>query len=56
MEKRRAILLSAVLVFVLLVSGVFAEQLGIEIDLTLPRKRIKGLEMLSGGEKSLVLV
>ena len=32
MEKRRAILLSAVLVFVLLVSGVFAEQLGIEIE------------------------
>lgn len=29
---------------------------GIEIDLNLPRKRIKGLEMLSGGEKSLVSI
>lgn len=32
------------------------KQLGIEIDLSLPRKRIKGLEMLSGGEKSLVSI
>ncbi|MCL5017180.1 MAG: AAA family ATPase, partial [Patescibacteria group bacterium] len=29
---------------------------GIEIDLTLPRKKIHGLEMLSGGEKSLVSI
>jgi chromosome segregation protein len=29
---------------------------GIEIDLTLPRKKIRGLEMLSGGEKSLVSI
>jgi chromosome segregation protein len=33
-----------------------AKQLGIEIDLSLPRKRIRGLEMLSGGEKSLVSI
>ncbi len=32
------------------------KQLGIEIDLSLPRKRIRGLEMLSGGEKSLVSI
>ncbi len=31
-------------------------QLGIEIELTLPRKRIHGLDMLSGGEKSLVSI
>ena len=31
-------------------------QLGIEIDLSLPRKRIHGLDMLSGGEKSLVSI
>ncbi|MDD5547383.1 MAG: AAA family ATPase [Candidatus Pacebacteria bacterium] len=31
-------------------------ELGIEIDLSLPRKKIKGLEMLSGGEKSLVSI
>jgi len=30
--------------------------LGIEIGLALPRKRIKGLDMLSGGEKSLVSI
>ncbi|MBI2514906.1 AAA family ATPase [Candidatus Wolfebacteria bacterium] len=29
---------------------------GIEIDLSLPKKRITGLEMLSGGEKSLVSI
>ncbi|MBI4991616.1 MAG: AAA family ATPase [Candidatus Harrisonbacteria bacterium] len=33
-----------------------SRQLGIEIDVSLPRKRIKGLEMLSGGEKSLVSI
>ena len=32
------------------------KQLGIEIELSLPRKRIKGLDMLSGGEKSLVSI
>ncbi|MDE2001374.1 MAG: AAA family ATPase [Patescibacteria group bacterium] len=31
-------------------------QLGIEIELSLPRKRIHGLDMLSGGEKSLVSI
>lgn len=31
-------------------------QLGIEIDLSLPRKRVHGLDMLSGGEKSLVSI
>jgi chromosome segregation protein len=29
---------------------------GIEIDLSLPRKKIRGLEMLSGGEKSLLSI
>lgn len=29
---------------------------GIEVDLNLPRKKIKGLDMLSGGEKSLVSI
>lgn len=29
---------------------------GIEMDLVIPRKKIKGLEMLSGGEKSLVSI
>ena len=29
---------------------------GVEIDLSLPRKRIKGLDMLSGGERSLVSI
>ncbi len=29
-------------------------QAGIEIDLSVPRKGIKGIEMLSGGERSLV--
>jgi chromosome segregation protein len=33
-----------------------SKQLGIEIDVSLPRKRIRGLEMLSGGEKSLVSI
>lgn len=33
-----------------------SKQLGIEIDVSLPRKRIKGLDMLSGGEKSLVSI
>ncbi len=33
-----------------------SKQLGIEIDLSLPRKRIHGLDMLSGGEKSLVSI
>ncbi|MDO8430254.1 MAG: AAA family ATPase [bacterium] len=33
-----------------------SKQLGIEIDLNLPRKRIRGLDMLSGGEKSLVSI
>ena len=32
------------------------KQTGIEIDLSLPRKRIHGLDMLSGGEKSLVSI
>jgi chromosome segregation protein len=32
------------------------KSLGIEIEMSLPRKRIKGLEMLSGGEKSLVSI
>ena len=32
------------------------KHLGIEIDLSLPRKRIRGLDMLSGGEKSLVSI
>ena len=32
------------------------KQLGIEIDLSLPRKKIRGLDMLSGGEKSLVSI
>ncbi len=31
-----------------------APEPGIEIELTLPKKRIKGLEVLSGGERSLV--
>ncbi len=31
-------------------------EMGIEIDLLLPRKKIRGLEMLSGGEKSLVSI
>jgi len=31
-----------------------AEETGIEIDLNLPRRRISSLEMLSGGERSLV--
>lgn len=31
-------------------------QAGIEVDLSLPRKRITSLEMLSGGEKSLVSI
>ncbi|MBI4136002.1 MAG: AAA family ATPase [Candidatus Vogelbacteria bacterium] len=30
--------------------------LGLEIDVTLPRKRIRGLEMLSGGERSLTSI
>jgi len=30
------------------------EQSGIEIELTIPRKKIKGLDMLSGGERCLV--
>ncbi|MDO8442972.1 MAG: AAA family ATPase, partial [bacterium] len=29
---------------------------GIEMELVIPRKKIKGLEMLSGGEKSLVSI
>jgi chromosome segregation protein len=29
---------------------------GIELELVIPRKKIKGLEMLSGGEKSLVSI
>jgi len=33
-----------------------SKQLGLEIDVSLPRKRIRGLEMLSGGEKSLVSI
>ncbi|MBI3638640.1 AAA family ATPase, partial [Candidatus Wolfebacteria bacterium] len=32
------------------------EKFGVEIDLNLPKKRITGLEMLSGGEKSLVSI
>ncbi|MDP3729783.1 MAG: AAA family ATPase [bacterium] len=32
------------------------KQLGIEIDVSLPRKKIRGLDMLSGGEKSLVSI
>ena len=32
------------------------KQLGIEIDLSLPRKKVRGLDMLSGGEKSLVSI
>ncbi len=31
-------------------------QPGIEVEITLPRKRIKGLEVLSGGERSLVSI
>ena len=31
-------------------------QAGIELEVSLPRKKIKGLEMLSGGEKSLVSI
>jgi chromosome segregation protein len=31
-------------------------QAGVEIEITLPRKRIKGLEALSGGERSLVSI
>ena len=33
-----------------------SKQLGIDIDVSLPRKRIHGLDMLSGGEKSLVSI
>ncbi|MBI4993760.1 AAA family ATPase [Candidatus Wolfebacteria bacterium] len=32
------------------------EKIGVEIDLNLPRKKITSLEMLSGGEKSLVSI
>lgn len=32
------------------------QELGIRIELSLPRKKIKGLDMLSGGEKSLVSI
>lgn len=32
------------------------EQLGIDIEVSIPRKRITGLEMLSGGERSLVSI
>lgn len=32
------------------------KQVGVEIDLSLPRKKIHGLDMLSGGEKSLVSI
>ncbi|MBI5306503.1 AAA family ATPase [Candidatus Wolfebacteria bacterium] len=32
------------------------EKIGVEIDLNLPRKKIASLEMLSGGEKSLVSI
>ena len=31
-------------------------QPGVEVEITLPRKRIKGLEVLSGGERSLVSI
>ncbi|TSD02470.1 MAG: chromosome segregation protein, partial [Parcubacteria group bacterium Athens0714_26] len=31
-------------------------EMGVEIELSLPRKKIKGLDMLSGGEKSLVSI
>ena len=31
-------------------------QAGIELEVSLPRKKIKGLDMLSGGEKSLVSI
>ncbi len=33
-----------------------ATQAGIEIELSLPKKRVKGLEVLSGGERSLVSI
>ncbi len=32
------------------------EKIGVEIDLSLPRKKITSLEMLSGGEKSLISI
>ncbi|MBI2592631.1 MAG: AAA family ATPase [Candidatus Colwellbacteria bacterium] len=35
-------------------NGDSQEEPGVEIELTLPKKRIKGLEVLSGGERSLV--
>lgn len=32
------------------------EQVGVEIDIALPNKRVKGLEMLSGGERALTSI
>lgn len=32
------------------------EQVGVEIDISLPNKRVKGLEMLSGGERALTSI
>ena len=33
-----------------------AKEAGLEIELTIPRKNIRGLDMLSGGERSLVSI
>jgi chromosome segregation protein len=38
------------------VEGESEEAGGIEIDVSLPRKRVRGLEMLSGGERALVSI